>query len=151
MPFFLGANWAAFSADIRRAGGFDPQVGPGGESAATGQETMMQKALIASGVTRHYLRDAVAWHYVARSRCSPAWALRRAYRDGISLGLRYRPPANTRHIFGLPLWMIRQCMEQGVAALTGTCSRTLSERFRRRYDFYLTLGRAKGMRHARRP
>ena len=47
---FLGFNWAAFAADVRAAGGFDPHRGPGAATGLTvGDESILQRAMIARG------------------------------------------------------------------------------------------------------
>lgn len=89
-PFFLGCNWAAFASDLRRAGRFDPQLGPGSPTFGTGQERSMQTRLRESGVRSVRVPEAVVWHWVPRDRCSPKWILRRKYRSGISEGIRLR-------------------------------------------------------------
>ena len=82
--WFLGFNWAAFAKDLRSLGGFDESQGPGSSSNGTGDEVVMQKRLWAKGLLGHYVSDAMVWHYVPASRCSPAWVLDRARRDGIA-------------------------------------------------------------------
>lgn len=79
---FLGFNWAAFERDISALGGFDPARGPGSPTGTTGQETDMQRRMLAAGVRGRYVSGAPVWHHVPPSKCSPEWALRRAYRNG---------------------------------------------------------------------
>ena len=86
VPFFLGFNWAAFAGDVRAAGGFDPEFGPGAASGARGQESEAQKALRAIGVQPRFVPNARVWHYVPHERCSFAWAVRRKYAVGLMLG-----------------------------------------------------------------
>ena len=86
VPFFLGFNWAAFAGDVRAAGGFDPEFGPGAASGARGQESEAQKALRAIGVQPRFVPDARVWHYVPQERCSFTWAVRRKYAVGLMLG-----------------------------------------------------------------
>src|SRR5687767_7840972 len=43
--YFMGFNWAAYARDIRAAGGFDANRGPGAASGSTGQEADMQRRL----------------------------------------------------------------------------------------------------------
>src|SRR5690625_1660610 len=47
--YYLGANWAAFAGDVRSAGGFDPNFGPGSPTGSTGQESQMQRRLLGWG------------------------------------------------------------------------------------------------------
>ena len=86
-PFFLGFNWAAYSDDLRRVGGFNEQFGPGAVTGSVGQEGEMQRRLAADGVSARFVPEAMVHHWVPRDRCSPDWALERAYRDGIRMGL----------------------------------------------------------------
>lgn len=89
-PFFLGCNWAAFAADIREAGCFDVQFGPGSPKAAVGQERAMQERLRQMGVRARRVPEAIVWHWVPVERCSPQWIVRRRYRNGVNAGLRWR-------------------------------------------------------------
>jgi hypothetical protein len=103
---FLGFNWAAFAKDIRAAGGFDPDRGPGSPTGSTGQETDMQRRLLAAGLGGIYVPDAKVWHYIAADRSTAAWALERNYRQGVEHG-RQRFGDGPK-IAGLPLWVHRR-------------------------------------------
>ena len=83
---FLGFNWAAFASDLRRVGGFSERLGPGSD-AGVGDEREMQLSLIAAGLEGQYVPQALVHHWVPRDRCSPQWALERAYRNGVRRGL----------------------------------------------------------------
>jgi len=87
-PFFLGFNWAAYVDDLTRVGGFNDQFGPGAVTGSVGQEGEMQRRLVAGGVTARFVAEALVHHWVPRDRCSADWALDRAYRDGIRMGLQ---------------------------------------------------------------
>jgi glycosyltransferase involved in cell wall biosynthesis len=87
VPCFLGANWAAFADDLRRAGGFDPARGPGSVTGSTGQETAMQQRLLDCSIRAVYVSNARVWHYVPAERCSPHWAIERARRKGTERGI----------------------------------------------------------------
>jgi glycosyltransferase involved in cell wall biosynthesis len=88
--WFIGFNWAAFSPDLKKLGGFNTNHGPGSKINASGQETEMQKRLIQIGVKGVYVPDAKVWHFVPPERCSSRWAITRAYRWGIEEGLKYK-------------------------------------------------------------
>lgn len=92
-PVFLGCNWAAFAGDLRNTEGFDTTRGPGAATGAIGQEHNMQRQLLENGVQGRYIPEAMVWHYVPVERCSPRWALKRAYRYGVGLGLDSNPQA----------------------------------------------------------
>ena len=84
--YFLGCNWAAPVSDLRAAGGFNPNVGPGSPTGATGQETTMQSCLLAAGCEPQFVPKALVWHYVPADRCSVAWAVERKGKDGTREG-----------------------------------------------------------------
>lgn len=98
--WFLGFNWAAFVTDLRSIGGFDESLGPGSSSNGTGDEVVMQKRLWAKGLLGHYVADAMVWHYVPASRCSPSWVLDRARRDGIARGQWVHQRGGVRKVLG---------------------------------------------------
>ncbi len=96
-PDALGFNWAAFAADLKTMGGFNEERGPGTRSR--GQERDMMVRLLARGVTGQYIPEAVAWHWVPQSRCSPEWALRRAEQMGAYHGMEYRKRPWPRRLY----------------------------------------------------
>jgi GT2 family glycosyltransferase len=144
--WFIGFNWAAYNADLKRAGGFDPDVGPGALSGATGQETAMQQALVENGVEPVYVPEARVWHYVPEERCSPEWALDRAFKNGVSLGLKTTVGSPKDQVFGVPRWMIRRRVELGWESLKAGFSRDKKRTFRSRYDLAWFRGQMTGAR-----
>ena len=101
---FLGFNWAAFAGDIRRTGGFDPQLGPG-SPIGIGDETDMHIRLQRIGVKPTFLPDAKVWHYVPKRRCTKKWIIRRWYRRGMCESL-YGGPYGSQELFGVPRWRL---------------------------------------------
>lgn len=109
--FFLGFNWAAFSSDLALIGGFDPRFGPGSAIGATGQEATAQRRLRARGVRSVYVPECRVTHLVPPERCSEAFVLGRAAKNGTGLGLTARedvaaaitlvPARAARHVLGL--------------------------------------------------
>jgi hypothetical protein len=92
-PCFLGFNWAAFAADIRRAGGFPEHIGPGTSRGQTiGEESEVQRQLLAAGMTGLYLPEAMVWHHVPKDRCTPAWVQKRCHVSGLVTGLQMTGP-----------------------------------------------------------
>jgi len=108
---FLGFNWAAFVSDLKRTGGFDPMKGPGSSSGSTGQETDMQRRLVADGVEAQYVPGARVTHLVPEESCSPSWALRRSFRSGIKDGINYSRENNHEYQFP-PLWLFKVSLEK---------------------------------------
>lgn len=83
--FFMGGNWAAFRSDLKAAGDFDPRFGPGSKSGSTGQETRAQRRLRERGARSVYIPECRISHLVPADRCSEAFVLRRAARNGTEL------------------------------------------------------------------
>ena len=109
-PLFLGFNWAAYARDIRALGGFSEHFGPGAATGSIGQESQMQRRLIAAGVLGRYVPNALVYHWVPRERCSPEFALERTYRNGIRSGL-LREDDHGLAISGYPLSLVRRAIE----------------------------------------
>jgi GT2 family glycosyltransferase len=84
-PLALGFNWAAFADDIKRAGSFNPEIGPG-RMISIGDETDLQREMLRQGVKGVYLPDALVWHHVPADRCSTGWTLERNRRMGLLVG-----------------------------------------------------------------
>jgi len=88
-PCFLGFNWAAFADDVKRVGGFPEHIGPGASGRQTiGEESEVQRHLLATGMTGLYLPEAMVWHYVPKDRCTTAWVKKRCHTSGIVTGLQ---------------------------------------------------------------
>ncbi len=140
-PVFFGCNWAAFSRDVIAVGAFDVRRGPGGTSRGTGNETDMQMRLLESGVRGIYVPSAMVWHYVPRERCTPRWALDRAYRGGVAIGLDHRRDDSKRW-FGVPRWIygevLRSTLRLPLALAGGR-----EARFRARRRFRYAVGHAQ--------
>lgn len=146
---FIGFNWAAFAADIRTLGGFDLRVGPGGEAGASGQESDMQVRLQAAGFAPRYVPDAMVWHYVPASRCSPSWALGRIRRQGVYNGLN-APPAARPAPLGVPPWILRRLLLRAGRYVGTRFLRDPERRFTARFRLMETVGEIRGMRQRQR-
>lgn len=101
---FLGFNWAAFVGDLKAAGGFDPDRGPGSPTGSTGQESEMQQRLLGRGNRGIYVAAATVWHYVPCRRCSAQWILDRAERTGTEAGIERADAERPRYLYfgGMP-------------------------------------------------
>jgi GT2 family glycosyltransferase len=120
---FLGFNYAAFAEAICTVGGFNPDIGPGARRAGTegnptGQETEMQKRLLAAGYQPMWVPDAMVWHHVPADRCTPSWALHRVYRNRLSKVLlrEHDLDPNAAAVCGLPRWMLHRYLRAWLAA-----------------------------------
>ena len=83
---FLGFNWAVYRHHLEALEGFDPDIGPGTAANGTGDETVMQNRLRQQNIQPWYVPEMRLAHYVPQDRCSPEWAVDRAYRHGIGWG-----------------------------------------------------------------
>ncbi len=146
-PFF-GANWAAFVCDIRKCGPFCTRLGPSERNWAMGEEADMQRRLRALGVRPVYVPDALVWHWVPAERCTPRWALRRAYRAGVAGVLQEWHQWPT--LFGFPRWMIKPALGRLARFLVSRLSRDQKTRFLAARDYLHWLGMMQGYRLARR-
>jgi len=86
-PLALGFNWAAFADDLKRAGNFDSNIGPG-RAISVGEETDLQLIMFSQGVKGVYLPGGLVWHHVPAERCSLNWTLERNRRMGLVVGLK---------------------------------------------------------------
>ena len=75
--WFLGFNWAANVGLLKEMGGFHTQFGPG-TAYGMGDETLLQERMFEAGVDPCFVPEALATHYVPRSRCSLRWCRRRS-------------------------------------------------------------------------
>jgi len=148
MPFFLGANWAAFACDVRRIGGFHVHRGPSPTDWTIGEETDLQRRLRCAGVEPVYVPEAMVWHWVPADRCSPGWALRRAYQVGMASTLHEidRSPA----CFGYPRWMIPALAARLGHWVLTRLSRDEKTRFVAAREYRHWLGMMQGYRLGRR-
>jgi GT2 family glycosyltransferase len=139
---FLGCNWAAFAEDLRAAGGFNVNFGPGSPTGSTGQETEMQDRLIRHGLSGVYVPAARVWHYVPQNRCTPQWALERNFKNGLQDAARLERAGGA---WGLPPWWVtRQYLRGMLGEFRGLLSTDPERRFRAKsrhsYDRGLMLG-----------
>lgn len=145
--FFFGCNWAAFAGELRCLGGFNPEIGIGSPAGGVGEETDMQMRLRKTGSKPVYLPEARVWHYVPSDRCSPKWALHRAYRNGLHQGMQL-PPDRATHLFGIPRWQLRQYVRLWRKRVVSSLSISPQKRFEAIYQYRQSCGILKGMRLA---
>lgn len=142
-PVLLGFNWAAFGSDLNAAGGFDTNRGPGSPTGSTGQESDMQRRLLARGLTGVYVPSAKVWHYVPRERCTPQWTIERNYRQGVERGRITAAEQKGRRAIP-PAWVLKRYLGGIVKAaalkFTGDEAKRFGSSFRRSYDRGLLAG-----------
>jgi GT2 family glycosyltransferase len=142
-PVLLGFNWAAFGSDLKAVGGFDPQRGPGSPTGSTGQESDMQRRLLARGLRGIYVPTAKVWHYVPRERCTPEWTIERNYRQGVERGRITAAEQKSRGKIP-PAWVVKRYLggvaKSLAARFTNDEAKRFSSSFRRSYDRGLLTG-----------
>jgi GT2 family glycosyltransferase len=116
-PLALGFNWAAFADDIKKAGSFNPDIGPG-RLISVGDETDLQKVMLDQGVKGVYLPAGLVWHHVPADRCSTEWTLERNRRMGLLVGRKLADaPAPKR--FGKAAMALGKIISLGVITKIG--------------------------------
>jgi GT2 family glycosyltransferase len=103
-PEFIGPNFAAFTRDVIRVGGFDEELGPGPHRRSPGEDTDLQARLLAAGVQGLYLPEAAMRHFVRTGNTSLDFACTRAERNGIYWGI-----ARGRQRGFFPLGYLKTC------------------------------------------
>ena len=79
---FHGCNWGAFKSDLERSGLFDEAFGPGSVTGATGQETIMQRRMLAGDSKAVFIENNAVQHMVPESHSNIQWLGQRAVRSG---------------------------------------------------------------------
>jgi GT2 family glycosyltransferase len=133
--WFLGFNWAAYGDDLKRVGGFDERLGPGGICGGIGDETELQMRLRAVGLNARYVPDALVHHWIPRDRCSPEWVLRRRYSYGVLTAL----------LTNTPLALLRAATAGCVRALFQGVDMDTIARFAARRELRRNLGIIRGI------
>ncbi|GEM_PF-996096 len=146
---FLGANWAAFPSALRAVGGYCEEFGPG--THAVGGETEIQLRLRAAGFRPTYLPQALVRHWVPRDRCTPRWALDRAYRIGVSEGLMHARDGTMpqKLLLGYPRWMWPEWLRRWWGKCWAARSRDPAVRFAAAREEAFFRGMMAGHREAR--
>lgn len=122
-PLALGFNWAAFADDIRRAGSFNPDIGPG-RMISIGDETDLQREMLALGIKGVYLPEALVWHHVPADRCSTEWTLERNRRMGLLVGRKLADASFSQRLVKQSAALGKLI---GLGLLTRVCGRFLDE------------------------
>lgn len=145
---FLGANWAAFRADLISIGGFARHMGPG--PRPTGEEVDIQQRLVDGGWTGVFLPDARVRHYVPNGHLTVSWARNRRYRQDLGRFLRQGPdPAlesgDLPTLGGVPRYLWRSVLEQYARVLR---HRLVRPKTRQRVQAEMRLARVKAQMRA---
>jgi len=131
-PWFIGSNWAAFTEDIRRTGGFDENIGPGSRMNSVGEETDLQKRLYEAGLQKVFVPEAKVWHHVSAEQLSPQWVLHRTYRIGLSQG--YQDSSR------FPVRALKETARNTLRLIRKLLRAKVSETFDERASLYRLMG-----------
>ncbi|WP_193210600.1 glycosyltransferase [Luteolibacter marinus] len=141
-PLALGFNWAAFADDLKKAGSFNAEIGPG-RLISVGEETDLQRIMLSSGIRGVFLPDAVVWHHVPAERCSFAWTLERNRRMGLLVGRKLAgAPAPKR--LGKSAMAMGKVLGLGVLVRLGKSFLSDAKRFHYMQRRYWNLGILQG-------
>jgi hypothetical protein len=132
-PLLLGPNHALSRRGLQAAGGYDP-IGATGKRGGVGEETRLQKRIQATGGQLIYIANAPVWHYVPAPECSPAWALERKFREGLTDGLLGSFKGQPR-LLGAPRWLWGRWLRLTLRVYARRlCGQSLQERFALEYE-----------------
>jgi len=93
---------AAFAASwLRSTGGFDPRLGPRGQTQLVGEDNLVTRRLLAAGGTARYVPEALVTHDLPARRLSLRYLLVRAYLQGRSDWIMDREDLERRRLHGL--------------------------------------------------
>lgn len=136
--WFIGSNWAAFRQDILDCRGFAEYLGPSPQwLSPIGEETDLQKRMVAAGMTGVYLPEARIEHSLPPDAYTISYARRRAARHGVTNAMMdslYH--SYSRPLFGIPAWSFNRMFASGLSAIT---SLLLPSDAPKRIDRELTL------------
>jgi glycosyltransferase involved in cell wall biosynthesis len=148
---FLGANWAAFRADLVAAGGFVKGLGPNAEFRTVGQEVEMQERLVAREHRGVYVPGARVRHLVAADQCSLRWVRRRWRQQSLSRVMLSPTHIGEPQIAGVPRFLWRQYATDISRALAARLTAPRSDRrMRAELALAVTTGKMLGYRRVRR-
>ena len=95
---------------------FDKRYNREGTDIGGGEDGAMLRALLARGRRIRYRPDMAVWHFIEPWRLKRSYFLKLHYRAGLRIG-RQELPAYSRAIFGIPPFLVGQCMKQGFKTL----------------------------------
>ena len=145
-PLALGFNWAAFADDLKKAGSFNSDIGPG-RLISIGEETDLQKIMLENGVKGVYLPDGLVWHHVPADRCSLSWTLERNRRMGLLVGRKLAAaPAPKR--LGKSFVAMAKVLGLGILANAGRAFLSDAKRFHYLQRRHWNLGILQGQQPA---
>jgi len=95
---------------------FDTRYNREGADVGGGEDAAMLRTLVSGGAKIRYHPDMAVWHFVEPWRLKRSYFLRLHYRAGLRVG-RHELPAYPRTMFGIPPFLVTQCVQQSLKAL----------------------------------
>jgi len=95
---------------------FDKRYNREGADVGGGEDAAMFRTLLARGTKIRYRPDMAVWHFVEPWRLKRSYFLKLHYRAGLRVG-RHELPAYPRTLFGIPPFLVAQCVQQSLKAL----------------------------------
>jgi glycosyltransferase involved in cell wall biosynthesis len=138
----FGPNMAVRAAIVHAGHYFDEGIGPNGSSYAQGSETEYLKRLSGLGFKAWHIKDAVVKHMIRSSQMDREWVLARAVRFGRG---QYRieekdAQSTIRMMFGVPRYMFRQIISQGIRVAFARLAGNQEQVFKRRWKLNYMIG-----------
>lgn len=87
-----------------------------GTGVGGGEDAAMFRALLAGGAKIRYRPDMVVWHFIEPWRLKRSYFLKLHYHAGVRVG-RLELPAYPRTLFGIPPFLVTQCVRQTIKTL----------------------------------
>lgn len=123
---FVGANFAVRLVVLEHLGGFNIALGNRGDRLSGEEDTELFERLLTLGVRIVYTPEAVVHHHVQRERMSKRYFRRWHFEHGVAAA-HVAAYAGGRHLFGIPLWAIRDFLSN-LRAFTGGVIRSDQDR-----------------------
>lgn len=150
---FLGGNIAIPREIFFRLGPFDEASATGSQGGGVGEETRLQKRMLAAGVPGIYVPGALVGHLVPVNRCDRAFVRRRSWRSGYGEGelSALGDKQVAKNCFGVPCWSLRKLAGACLSFIYALVSRRPStDRFRKELSVLRQAGYIRGYQKTRR-
>lgn len=109
-----GANMGLRRSRVLAAGGFREDLGPRGDALTRAEDTELCVRLMDAGAACQYVPEVVLDHPVEPHRATKDYILRWYYHYGKSQFVRDPAPAGASYLFGVPRYLWRMVVENGL-------------------------------------
>jgi glycosyltransferase involved in cell wall biosynthesis len=140
----FGPNMAVRTNVLEAGYRFDTSLGPAGSRYRMGEDSDFVQRLGHAGFRAWHCKRAVVAHMIRREQMTKDWVLRRAFPSG---RVSYRREFSDRSespalLLGLPRYMIREILEQGIRWGRATLLDDQAASFKERWRLHFLTGRA---------